>query len=152
MTKLAHVLLAVIAAAMTMALPHPASAAGTRSCQAVETIAFPTQVPQTFGCQVDQLVTACRGAGQCVWHARARIDGVGVVGARVRLFGSYTPTFFEGRCGPAAAVCEASATYRFRAYDEARDIFPERIRATCDWQGLAAVQLRLTCELRWQEV
>ena len=126
----------------------------TRECTAVETVALPTQVPQTFGCSIHLSASAC-GVAQngvlvfkpCSATAVVEVNGIGIVGGDVRLSGGFTPFFFTNRCGQAVATCSATVNHQFAAFDEDLHIFPEEITATCTWQGLVAVNVQLRCVL-----
>lgn len=134
----------------------PAYADEEIRCEAIETVALPTQIPQTFGCDTFTFNSRCSLHIACIWTAKAHVEGAGVVGARVQLFTDVARGIDQGRCGFAAVECDAIARRQVRARcesatrcdsDENDAFFAVRIHIACDWQGLVAAAVKITCVL-----
>lgn len=153
------VLIVVLASVLVIAGAPPSFARDVEiRCQAEETVALPTQVPQTFGCDTFSTNAACSLVEACLWTGKVRVEGAGIVGARMILFASEAPPFPRAvRCGFAVNTCEA--TTQILVPPPCQDVHPEapcnrpgepndiRVHVNCDWQGVVAVAVRITCEL-----
>jgi hypothetical protein len=153
------VLIVVLASVLVIAGAPPSFARDVEtSCQAEETVVLPTQIPQTFDCGTGWVNAACSLVEACLWTGKVRVEGAGIVGARMILSASEAPPFPRVvRCGFAINVCEA--TTQILVPPPCQDVYPESpcnrpgepnvigVDVECDWQGVVAVAVRITCEL-----